>query len=73
MLLLQGQYYAKQTCFVTTVNRLPRALPEFFDDFVKLIKAIDNENKEMYILNCNMLKTDRDANILTDIIDKVII
>ena len=50
----------------TTVYRPPSSLPEFFDDFEKLIKAIDNENKEMYILgdlNCNMLKTDKDANI----------
>ena len=42
-------------------------MPEF-EDFEKLIKAIDNENKEIYILvdlNCNMLKTDKDANIPT--------
>ena len=53
---------------VTTVYRPPSSLPKFFDDFEKLIKAIDNENKEMYILgdlNCNMLKTDKDANIRT--------
>ena len=53
---------------VTTVYRPPSSLPEFFDDFEKLIKVIDNENKEMYILgdlNCNMLKTDKDANIPT--------
>ena len=53
---------------VTTVYRPPSSLPEFFDDFEKLIKAIDNENKEVYILgdlNCNMLKTDKDANIPT--------
>ena len=42
---------------VTTVYRPPSALSEFFDHFEKLIKAIDNENKEMYILgdlNCNL-------------------
>ena len=42
---------------VTTVYRPPSSLPKFFDDFEKLIKAIDNENKEMYILcdlNCNI-------------------
>ena len=53
---------------VTTVYRPPSSLPEFFDDFEKLIKAIDNENNEMYILgdlNCNMLKTDKDANMPT--------
>ena len=53
---------------VTTVYRPPSSLPEFFDDFEKLIKAIDNENKEVYILgdlNCNMLKTDKDASIPT--------
>ena len=34
---------------VTTVYTPPSSLPEFFDDFEKLIKAIDNENKEVYI------------------------
>ena len=44
---------------VTTVYRPPSALSKFFDHFEKLIKAVDNENKEMYILgdlNCDMLK-----------------
>ena len=35
---------------VTTVYRPPSASSEFFDHFEQLIKAIDNENKEMYIL-----------------------
>ena len=35
---------------VTTVYRPPSSLPEFFDDFEKLIKAFDNENKGLYIL-----------------------
>jgi exonuclease III len=51
---------------VITVYRPPSASSEFFDHFKKLInKAIDNENKEMYVLgdlNCNMLKTDKDSN-----------
>ena len=54
--------------FLLLVYRPPSSLPKFFDDFEKLIKAIDNENKEMHILgdlNCNMLKTDKDANIPT--------
>ncbi len=41
---------------------------QFFDHFEQLIKAIDNENKEMYILgdlNCDMLKTDKDASTPT--------
>ena len=53
---------------VTTVYRPPSALSEFFDHFERLIKAVDNENKEMYILgdlNCNMLKTNNDSNIPT--------
>ena len=53
---------------VTTVYRTLSALSEFFDHFKKLIKAVDNENKEMYILgdlNCNMLKTNNDSNIPT--------
>ena len=44
------------------------ALSEFFDHFEKLIKAIDNENKEMYILgdlNCDLLRPDKDYNIPT--------
>ena len=51
---------------VITVYRPSSSLPEVFEDFEKLIKAIDNENKEMYILgdlNCNMFKTDKGANI----------
>ncbi len=53
---------------VTTVYRPPSALPEFFDHFERLIKAIDNENKEMYILgdlNCDLLKPDSESNIPT--------
>ena len=53
---------------VTTIYRPPSALSEFFDHFEKLIKAIENEHKEMYILgdlNCDMLKTDKDLNIPT--------
>ena len=54
--------------FVTTVYRPPSALSEFFDHFEKLIKGIDNENKEMYILgdlNCDLLRPDKDYNIPT--------
>ena len=54
---------------VTTVYRPPtNALSEFFDHFEKLIKAIDDENKEMHILgdlNCDMLKTDEDSSVPT--------
>ena len=44
---------------VTTIYHPPNAISEFFDYFEKLIKLIDNENKEMYILgdlNCNLLE-----------------
>ena len=44
---------------VTTIYHPPNATSEFFDHFQKLIKQIDNENKEMYILgylNCNLLE-----------------
>ena len=40
---------------VTTVYRPPSASSELFNPFEKLIEAIDNENKEMYVLgdlNC---------------------
>ena len=53
---------------VTTVHTPPSALPELFDHFKKLIKTIDNENKEMYIpgdLNCDLLKPDNESNIPT--------
>ena len=53
---------------VTTIYRPPNASSEFFDHFEKLIKAIDDENNEMYILgdlNCDMLKTDKDSNFPT--------
>ena len=50
---------------VTTVYRPPSASSKFFDYFEKLIKAIDNESKEMYILgglNCDVMKADKDSN-----------
>ena len=61
---------------VTTVYRPPSASSDFFDLFEKLIKAIDNENKEMYVLgdlNCDMLKTDKDSNTPTKKIKSCII
>ena len=53
---------------VTTVYRPPNAPFEFFESLEKLIKAIDDENKDMYILgdlNCDMLKTNNDLNLPT--------
>mgnify|MGYP002803374739 FL=1 len=44
---------------VTTIYRPPNASADFFSSFENLIKAIDDENKEFYILgdlNCDMLK-----------------
>ncbi len=44
---------------VTTIYRPPNATAEFFDHLEKLIKQIDDENKEMYILgdlNCNLFE-----------------
>ena len=35
---------------VSTVYRPPNAHSEFFDHFENLIKVIDDENKELYIL-----------------------
>lgn len=47
-------------------------MPEFSDDFEKLIKTMDNDNdnesKEMHILgdlDSNTLRTDKDVNIPT--------
>ena len=51
---------------VTTVYRPPNAPADFFEHFESLIKAIDDENKEFYILgdlNCDMLKTDGNENM----------
>ena len=53
---------------VSTVYRPPSAPHEFFDNLEKLIKAIDDENKEMYILgdlNCDMLRKDNEINTPT--------
>ena len=35
---------------VSTIYRPPNSSHDFFENFEKLIKAIDDENKEMYIL-----------------------
>ena len=46
---------------VTTIYRPLNSSHDFFENFEKLVKAIDDENKEMYILgdlNCDMLKTE---------------
>jgi exonuclease III len=43
---------------VTAIYRPPNANAEFFDHLEKLIKQVDDENKEMYILgdlNCMQL------------------
>ena len=53
---------------VSTVYRPPNPPLEFFDNLEKLIKAIDDENKEMYILgdlNCDMLRKDNEINTPT--------
>jgi hypothetical protein len=53
---------------VTNIYRPRNASSELFDHFEKLIKAINDENKEMYILgdlNCDMLNTDKDSNVPT--------
>ena len=53
---------------VATVYRPPSASSEFFDHFEKLIKATDDENKEIYVLgdlNCDILKADEDSNFPT--------
>ncbi|RUA05885.1 MAG: hypothetical protein DSY43_03475, partial [Gammaproteobacteria bacterium] len=47
---------------VTSVYRPPDSSCEFFTNFERMIKAIDDENKEQYILgdlNCCMLKKSR--------------
>ena len=54
--------------FVATVYRPPSASSAFFDYFEKLIKVINNENKEMYIigdLKCDVLKRGKDSNTPT--------
>ena len=53
---------------VSKVYRPPNAPPEFFDSLEKLVKTIDDENKEMYILgdlNCDMLRKDNEINTPT--------
>ena len=49
---------------VTTVYRPPNATSEFFHHLEHLIKAVDDENKEMHILgdlNCDLLKPEPDS------------
>ena len=51
-----------QPFIVATVYRPPNASLDFFDHLEKLIKDIDDENKEMYLLgdlNCDMLKEEQ--------------
>ena len=53
---------------VSKVYRPRSAPPEFFDNLEKLVKAIDDENKEIYILgdlNCDMLRKDSEINTPT--------
>ena len=48
--------------------RPPSASSKFFDHFEKLIKATDDENKEIYLLedlNCVSLKADENSNFPT--------
>ena len=57
-----------QPFIVTTVYRPPNASSDFFDHLEKLIKQIDDENKEMYLmgdLNCDMLKKEKLSNVPT--------
>ena len=54
---------------VTTIYRPPNANAEFFEHLEKLIKQIDDENKEMYILgdlNCNLLEKKTIFNMQTN-------
>ena len=48
---------------VVSVYRPPDSTSEFFVEFEKMIKLIDDENKEMHILgdlNCHLLNNDSD-------------
>lgn len=49
--------------------RPPNGSPEYFDQLERLIKTIDNENKELYLLgdlNCDLLKTVSDTHTKCD-------
>ena len=49
---------------VTTIYRPPLASADFFNSFENFIKAIDDENKEFYILGdfkCDMLKINNES------------
>ena len=55
--------------------RPPSASSEFFDHFEKLIKATDDENKEIYLLgdlNCGILKANEDSNFPTKKIKSIL-
>ena len=54
---------------VTSICQPPNVPVEFFEHFEKLIKQIDDENKEMYILgdlNCNLLEEKTVFNVPTN-------
>ena len=60
--------------FVSTIYRPPNAPAEFFDCFETLIKQIDDENKEMYILgdlNCNLLQEKALFNVPTSKLNSI--
>ncbi len=47
---------------VTTVYKPPNVSSDFFDHLEKLIKQIDDENKEIYLMgdvNCGLLKEEK--------------
>ena len=59
---------------VSTIYRPPNAPAEFFDCFETLIKQIDDENKEMYILgdlNCNLLQEKALFNVPTSKLNSI--
>ena len=60
---------------VVPVYRPPSSATEFFVAFEKMIKMIDDENKELHILgdlNCNMLKnaTNQPTKTLSEILER---
>ena len=66
--------FTSKSFIVASVYCPPDSTSEFFVDFEKMIKSIDDENKELHILgdlNCNLLNTvsDQPTKILKAILE----
>ena len=63
LLTKNNMYQHSRPFIVVTVYRPPDSSPDFFIHLENLLKKIDNENKEIYILgdlNCDLIRPNPD-------------